>query len=248
MKSVLRHIMQRRRQFTRTPFFARLADESIPARERLAFLPAMAHFILSFGDLNRYVLRYDDPRSALEHAINAHTEEDATHWPWYLEDLSALDLDAPQSRANWLRDCWSAETAPARTLTYTLIGLITGTTPQERIALIEVMEETGNAVFAALVPLATCVELEIGARLPFCGKHHLERETGHTLSLDHRELAAITLDEATRVRVLDRVDAAFAAFDRFLQAVHEYALRRAAPRRAAPPRSVPRGDQPPNGR
>ena len=38
-------------------FFQFLRDEMITPRQRVAFVPCMAPFIMDFGDLNRYVLR-----------------------------------------------------------------------------------------------------------------------------------------------------------------------------------------------
>ena len=218
--------MSRRRAFLRNAFFTRLSSEDLPDEERLGFLPAMAHFILSFGDLNRYVLRYAEPRTALEHAVNEHTQEDANHWPWYLADLRALGYDEQGSRTRWLLDCWSEETKAARQLTYTLVQLISGTPAQERIALIEVMEETGNAVFSALAPIAARIEKTRGVKLQFCGQHHLDRESGHTLSLDHGALAAIDLTPSARAAVIAKVDTAFDAFEEFLLACAGYAQQR----------------------
>lgn len=230
MKSVLRHIMNHRRTFLRNPFFARLSDETIPMEERLRFLPAMEHYILSFGDLNRYVLRFPEPKTALEIAVNEHAQEDANHWPWYIEDLRTLGYDDLAHRTSWLKECWSDETRAARQLTYTLVALAAGTPAEERIALIEVLEETGNAFLSALAPLTARIEQVRGVKLRFCGQHHLDRESGHTLSLDHRELAAIALSSEKRADVMRKVDETFAAFDEFLLACHNYAVHRALPK------------------
>jgi hypothetical protein len=83
MKAVLRHILRLKRDYANLPFFEHLRNRALSPEERLSFFPCMAPFILSFGDLNRYVLRVeptDDPHQAM---INAHTHEDDHHWPWY---------------------------------------------------------------------------------------------------------------------------------------------------------------------
>ena len=65
MKQVLRHIFARKRVYDRLPLFEWMRDESLSARERLAFYPCMAPFILSFGDLNKFVLRDSRVESVL---------------------------------------------------------------------------------------------------------------------------------------------------------------------------------------
>lgn len=57
----------------------------------------MASFILSFGDLNRFVLRVEPTDDPCQEMINKHTYEDDHHWPWYLEDARS----AKCSPARW---------------------------------------------------------------------------------------------------------------------------------------------------
>ena len=94
MKPVLIHILRRKHGYAKLPFFDFLRDESIAPRDRLAFVPAMANFIMSFGDFNRHVLRDDanghDPHQRM---LNDHAREDDHHWPWFLEDFAKLGFD-----------------------------------------------------------------------------------------------------------------------------------------------------------
>ena len=55
MKDVMRQLAQAKRHYSKLPLFEFLRTESIPPRDRLAFYPCMAPFIMSFGDLNRFV-------------------------------------------------------------------------------------------------------------------------------------------------------------------------------------------------
>jgi hypothetical protein len=223
MKHVLKHILRQKREFAREELFVRLNDERLTPRERLAFIPAMAHFIMSFGDLNRYVLRYEDPQNELERAVNTHTIEDETHWKWYLDDLTLLGLDNASSKTEVLRQLWGDESQASRKLTYRLIQLCKDTDATERLALIEVMEETGNVMFNALAPVARTLAADEGIRLPFCGDHHLAMETGHTIGSDHRLLAEIELDDETRARLVGLVDQAFVAFSAFIEELSRHA-------------------------
>ena len=53
MSAVLSKIFILKRDYAKLPFFEFLRDERIDAADRIAFYPGMAHFILSFGDLNK---------------------------------------------------------------------------------------------------------------------------------------------------------------------------------------------------
>ena len=44
-------------------FFAWLRNDRVPAQDRLAFTPAGALFIMQFRDMNRWVLRFREPRT-----------------------------------------------------------------------------------------------------------------------------------------------------------------------------------------
>jgi hypothetical protein len=215
MEQVLRRIAERKSAFAQRELFQLLKDERLSVRARLRFVPAMAHFIMSFSDLNRDVLRFAEPTGELEHAVNRHTAEDEEHWRWFLMDLNELGHGGPQQTASMLETLWSPDTRAIRRLTYTLIALVTGTDAAARLALIEVMEETGNVTFSALAPLASHFQQQEGRALHFCGDVHLTRETGHTMGSEHALLAGIELEPAARLDILQRVDRAFDAFDAF---------------------------------
>jgi hypothetical protein len=175
----------------------------------------MAHFIMSFSDLNRAVLRFPEPQSELEHAVNRHTAEDEEHWRWYLMDLEVLGHAGPSAATSVLEALWGVDTRAIRSLTYTLVALVAGTDAAARLALIEVMEETGNVTFSALAPLARHFQRQEGRELHFCGDLHLGHETGHTMGSEHVLITSITLGAAARADILQRVDRAFDAFDAF---------------------------------
>lgn len=84
MKSISSSIADGKNRFVQHPFLLYLNDEGIPLEKRLTFLPDIAHFVMTFSDINRYILPFPQPQNFLEEAINTHAREDATHWPWYL--------------------------------------------------------------------------------------------------------------------------------------------------------------------
>ena len=94
MQAVLSAIARGRAAIDAHPLYAWMADPGVPLGRRFVFAPLFANFILGFSDLNRWFLRYPEPRDGYEAAINAHTEEDETHSALFLEDWRELGFDA----------------------------------------------------------------------------------------------------------------------------------------------------------
>jgi hypothetical protein len=228
MKPVLRHIFQLKRRYERLPFFDFLRDESRSPRERLAFFPCMASFILSFGDLNRYVLRQEPTSDPHQRMVNEHTYEDDHHWPWYLEDFTKLGHDTPLPTSDALRHLYSDATVTNRLLMLRLTHLIWSATPVVRLAIIEAIEETGNVLFALTTQIASAWQRETGTELRYCGEFHFQLESGHAMNNDHAELAAIELDEAARLHALACADLVFSWFSDWTNELLRYALAQQA--------------------
>ncbi|MDI1240162.1 MAG: hypothetical protein PSV26_21990 [Polaromonas sp.] len=213
MKPVLKHIFQLKRTYEKLPFFDFLRDDELSTRERLAFFPCMASFIMSFGDLNRLVLRSEPTDDPWLKMINAHTYEDDHHWPWYLEDYTKLGHDdTKQTPGDTLRFLYSDATIQNRLLAHRLAHLVWGAEPVVRLAIIEAIEETGNILFALTSKIAAQYQRETGVELRYCGEFHFNLESGHAMNNDHAELAQITLDAIQQQDALQRVDLVFEWF------------------------------------
>ncbi len=223
MKEVFRRIIDRKRAYERLPLFEWMRDETQTARGRLAFYPCMAPFIMSFGDLNKFVLRETNPADSFQELVNAHTLEDDHHWPWYLEDLGKLGFDAEMCGTDWMKFLWGEETLQSRVLTARLTALISGTTGLERLVIIEAIEETGNVLFGAMLPLAIELEHQIGDELRYCGAFHFGLESGHAVGADHKALARKVLGEDERVRYIALVDEVYFAFEPWTHELLRYA-------------------------
>jgi hypothetical protein len=213
MKAVMRELAQAKRHYSGLPLFEFLRSESIPARDRLAFYPCMAPFILAFSDLNRFVLRdeaSDDPCQAL---INEHTYEDDHHWPWYLDDFAKLGFDRGASVTQVLRSYMKDDTRENRMLGTRLAQLLRGTAPVEKLVVVEAIEETGNVLFGLTAKIAAQIQASGGPELRYLGHFHFARETGHAIhGHDHAAIESITLTSLERVRCLDL---SFRVFDLF---------------------------------
>lgn len=225
MKRLLKHIFAKKKAYQQLPLFERMRDESLSARERIAFYPCMAPFILSFGDLNRFILREERPGDLYQDMVNAHTREDDHHWPWYLEDFTKLGFDAEMRGTDWMNFLWGEETLQSRVLMARLTALISGTSSIERLVIIEAIEETGNVMFSTMLPLAAAIEREIGDELRYCGTFHFNLESGHAVGADHKVLADISLTELERARCIKMVDEVFSAFEDWTHELLRYALK-----------------------
>jgi hypothetical protein len=209
----MRELAQAKRHYSRLPLFEFLRTESIAPRDRLAFYPCMAPFILAFSDLNRFVLRVEDSSDPCQLLINEHTPEDDHHWPWYLEDFAKLGFDRTASVTHTLRTYMKDEAQQNRMLGVRLAQLLYGTTPKEKLVVVEAIEETGNVLFGLTAKIAARIQAEGGPELRYLGQFHFSRETGHAMhGADHRVLEAIALTEVERVHCLDL---AFRVFDMF---------------------------------
>lgn len=212
MKTVLAHVMRRKRAYASLPLFDRLRDDNLPAPARLGFMPGLAFFIMAFADLNRYVLRRIPATDAHQERVNAHTYEDDHHWPWFLEDLEKLGWSRLTTTTNALRALWSEETHHSRLLMYELCAILAGCDSAERLAVIEAIEETGNVLFALTTRIAATVREQAGIELRYMGDFHFALESGHLQNGEHAELARIVLDDEQRQRCLALADRTFDAF------------------------------------
>lgn len=212
MSTVLKRVLELKREYEKLPFFEFLRDDSIDAAERMAFFPGMAYFILSFGDLNKYVLRKEPTVDIYQDQVNAHTYEDDHHWPWYLEDYKKLGFDSLVTPTDFMVHLWSDSTRQSRILMYRLTAMIDVASSIERIAIIEAIEETGNVLFKEVLGIARILETRLGTELHYCGLHHFNLESGHTMGADHREMAAIEITEATTERCTRLVEEVFDIF------------------------------------
>lgn len=214
MRAVLNAIFKAKREYEKLPLFEFMRDESMTPRERLAFYPCMAPFILAFGDLNKYVMRDERSEDPYQKLVNAHTFEDDHHWPWYLEDLTTLGFDATRSTTQTLKFLFGDALQVNRMLSAKLAHLLYAASPVERLVIIEAIEETGNVLFGLTVRLARQIEARERVTLRYLGDFHFALETGHAMGGDddHRVLASIQLDEVQRARCLALVAHVFDYF------------------------------------
>lgn len=224
MREVLAAITERKRAFARLPFFAFLADESLEPEQRLAFYPCMAHWIMSFADLNKYFLRVEPTLDEHQRRVNAFSHEDDDHWQLYLEDFRKLGFDNLYTGTGWLNFLWGEETRANRMLSYRIASLIMRAGSAQRLAIVEAMEEAANVFFPLTVQLAARIQERTGTELRYLGHFHSALEAAHTGAGDHDSLAQIELDEETRRTTIEMVDEVFGLFSDWAEEVLRYAV------------------------
>jgi hypothetical protein len=226
MKAVLSYVDSKTEEYSRLPLFAHLRDDSIPARDRLSFVPCLAHFVMSFADLYGLVLRETPPVERFQELVNAHTYEDGGHWKWFLADLASLGFNPTLTLSDSLRVIWGERTAKTRMLTYRMCRLGLGASSLEKLVLVHCIEAAGKVSLAAAAPVATEVGKTLGRNLLYFGNHHLDTEQQHTLEDDavHRSLESVSLDSAKMPALFALIDEAFAAFSEFSHELLTFSL------------------------
>ena len=248
MRRALNYIAERRRSFALLAFFEYLRDRSVAPGERFLFTPAVAPFVMAFADLNKYALRVPKPTAIIEHLLNAHSEEDATHFELYLRDLETLGFDTPGTFAGTLRFLWADERNYSRQTCYSLAALLAAAPLTLRLVIVEAIEAAGAAAFETLGELAADYEEQTGQELHFFGQHHKALETGHTMGSDDIEqrIDAIVLNDEELRQAHSLIDRVFEIFAAMMDELHRYGLHVRASGAASPnaPRSSARSTCP----
>lgn len=225
MKEVLELIQLRKEEFAQLPLFNFMRDQSIDPKQRLAWAPCAAHFIMNFGELNKYFLRVEPTSDPVQILINKHTYEDDHHWLWFLEDLKHLELDKSLKFSEALRFLWSEETETSRWLTYQLYRYTLQATPIQKLIVIEVVETTGNVMFSTAANIGKELKSITQKECLYFADFHLAVETGHTTGFPGTEefIKKIQLTEETRKDAFELVEKIFAVFTEFTHSLLIYA-------------------------
>ncbi|WP_256871910.1 hypothetical protein [Nostoc sp. TCL26-01] len=203
-----------------------MQDQSIEPDKRLAWGPCAVPFIMSFGELNKRGFRDEDSSDPLQLLINNHTEEDDHHWLWFLSDLEKLGFDNSLTFTDSIKFLWSEETMTPRWVVYQLFRYALEATPIQKLVIIEVLESTGNIVFANAAQVAHQLQSVTGNKYLYFGDFHLAVETGHTTgSSDIEEvLANIQLTEIENQAALVLADKVFDLITELVNSLFVYAI------------------------
>lgn len=210
-------ISEKRVEFLSHPFFEFLNDYTIPLNQRISFLPHLSYFVMSFSDINKHILPFENPQTELEHAVNAHASEDANHWQWLLNDLKSTGEDKIGPLSEHIKFLWGEGNKNGRLLTYKLINLTYNQPAKMKLVAIEVMEATGNATFETLAHITKNRK----PALEFCGNLHLGHETGHAIGSDGDIVDTISYSPKEMEQVHAIINNGFLAFEDFFSELAE---------------------------
>jgi hypothetical protein len=204
MKAVMREIAQATRHYSKLPLFGFLRTDSIAPRDRLAFVPCMAPFILAFADLNHFVLRDESADDPLQQLVNRRTGEIEPDWACYLDDFTKLGFERSTSLTQALRSSRRDETHHSRMLAARLAQILYAATPVEKLVVLESIEAAGDVMFELTARISIRIHAEGGPELRYFAEHRQRLDSG--------VFEAIALTQLERVRCLDL---AFQVFDMF---------------------------------
>lgn len=224
MQDILDFIERKKCEYSQHSFFEYLRDQTIKPKQRLAFAPCVAPFIMSFGELNRLVFRDESIDDPIQKIINKHTYEDDHHWLWFLEDLEKLGLNPSGSFTDALRFLWGEETTVSRRVTYELYRHASGATPIQKMVIMEVVEATGNSVWQPFSQIIRELQALTKSQSTkpivyrYFGIGHLMVEQGHTYTASDVEqyVQGIQLSEASRSNLLELAEQIFSVFEDLL--------------------------------
>jgi hypothetical protein len=214
MKAVLEAIDRRAIEFARHPFYEFMRDVTIDPRQRLAFVPVLAHFVMTFADLYALVLREEPAKDRFQEIVNAHTYEDGGHWKWFLADLDTLGDDPRLPFSSALKFVWSKATEKTRLLSYHMCRLGVGADSLHKLVLVQCIEATGKVALGHAAPVGKQFAELTGKKLVYFGPHHLDTEANHTLEEDTVRglVEGIELEPGLERELVALVDTCFALF------------------------------------
>lgn len=227
MQAVMQLIQKRKATFENLRFFRFVRDEAIPPEDRLTFYPCIAAFALNFRDLNQYDYRDESTADRYQKIINVHTQEDAKHWQWFLNDLEKLGFDRTLRLSEALRFVWSDELKHIRRLCHNIAILSHGLSPVMKMVVIEAMETVGVVVFEALAKPGEQIAKATSQQYLYVSDSHVAVETGHAVGTENIEsiLKQIKFSTEQRQKAMEIVEQIFSwsteamgDFERYAQA------------------------------
>ena len=225
MKEVLAYIETKKQEFAKCEFFEFLQDKSIPPRQRLAFAPCFAPFVMGFGELNQYVWRDEPTNDPIQAIINQHTHEDDNHWVWFLEDLKKLGFDIGYDFTDVTRFLWSKDIKASRQTFYEIYRCTYKATPVHKLVAIEAIEATADIFLSTTAQVGKELELVSGVEYKYFGMHHFSIDANHSMDSSQTEefIANIQLEKDVEKEALELVDEMFDLFSKFVDVLVNYA-------------------------
>ncbi|BAZ42310.1 hypothetical protein NIES4101_82790 [Calothrix sp. NIES-4101] len=225
MKDILSLIEKKKQDFAILPLFQYMENPYIHPLQRLAFAPCMAHFIMSFSDINKYVLRTPQSSHSIQKIVNQYTYEDDNHWPWFISDVEQLGFNQLLSFTDALKFIWGEETKITRQIAYRTARYALEGEPEIKILIIQVLEATADVFFSKSLKITSELRQNTNLEYLFFGDLHLHEETEHTMGNPDSEklLAEIELTDSQYKEALHAVEQIFNIFSEWTYELLAYA-------------------------
>src|SRR4051795_12458058 len=227
MKFVEAHVAKKQAEFANHAFFSEQRAGS-GLWGALSFAPDLTFWVMAFQDvlrLNAALTRDPKMRKIVRH----HRAEDAGHERWFLEDLAAMQIPAPDVR--WL---FGERHTPTRDAAYALVSEVYRTTDDRlRLVLVKTLESAGHVCFGRVAAFVERVGLT--KVLKYFSFSHLEVEKNHQVFEDEisRIVSGMRLEPKVRTEAKRLVDRCYVAFGTMFDAMCEAEAHRATGMTAA---------------
>ena len=181
-------------------------------------------FALNFRDLNRYDYRDDKSTDYYQKIINIHTQEDATHWEWFLNDLELLGFDQNMRFSEVLRFVWSDDLVYTRRMCHNIAILSHNLEPVMKMVVIESMETAGLVIFRALAKPGEYIAKSTKQKYMYVADSHVEVETGHAVGTENiiTILEQTELSKEQREKAIEMVNQIFQWSTNLIQEFERY--------------------------
>ena len=215
MKLVEAHVTKKQEEFTKHAFFT---DEQLGGGTRgmLAYAPDLTFWVMAFQDVLRLnAALTQDPQ--IRKIVRHHRAEDAGHDRWFLDDLAAMQMPAPDVR--WL---FGERHSPTRDAAYALVSEVyRATDDRMRLVLVKTLESAGHVFFGRVA--AAVERAGLTKSLKYFSFSHLEVEKNHQVFEEEisRYVSGIKLDAKARAEAKHLVDRCYVAFTTMFDAICE---------------------------
>jgi hypothetical protein len=215
VEELLALIKEKQATFAKAPFFEYLRDTKINPNDRMAFAPCLAFFVMSFGELNRYVLRDEPTTDPIQELVNQHSYEDEDHWIWFLEDLTKLGYDESIKFTESIRFLWSDETRVQRDVVRWMFQEAESASALHRVVLVEALEATADIFLRTTQTITTEIKNIDGRDCRYFGDMHTLVDTNHTMHTNENSqnfLHSLQFTPEERQEALRIIDKTFDMF------------------------------------
>jgi hypothetical protein len=219
MKLVEAHITKKQSEFSKHAFFSEHRSRK-GLWGLLSFAPDLTFWVMAFQDvlrLNASLTRDPQMRKIVRH----HRAEDAGHDRWFLDDLAAMQIPAPDVR--WL---FGERHSPTRDAAYVLVSEVYRATDDRlRLVLVKTLESAGHVFFGRVAEIVERAGLS--KMLRYFSFSHLEVEKNHQVFEEEigRIVAGIKLSGKVRTDAKQLVDRCYLAFGTMFDALCETEAR-----------------------